>query len=93
MSHLYEAKIPNMRNAGRNGGEFCTSRSLIKTIVKVVVPRIGLKIYDGACGSAGFLCEAFNYLKNSPLSLSKHTDICIFFNVQMEVFILEARRN
>lgn len=64
MSHLYEDKIKNMGNAGRNGGEYYTPRPLITTIVKVVAPKIGDKIYDGACGSAGFLCEAFNYLKN-----------------------------
>ena len=63
MSHLYEDKIKNMGNAGRNGGEYYTPRPLIKTIVKVVAPEIGNKIYDGAVGSAGFLCEAFEYLK------------------------------
>jgi type I restriction enzyme M protein len=63
MSHLYEVKIKNMGNAGRNGGEYYTPRPLIKTIIKVVAPQIGEKIYDGAVGSAGFLCEAFDYLK------------------------------
>lgn len=61
-SHLYEDKIKNMGNAGRNGGEYYTPRPLITTIVKVVAPSIGDKIYDGAVGSAGFLCEAFDYL-------------------------------
>lgn len=65
MSHLYEDKIKNMGNAGRNGGEYYTPRPLIKTIVKVVAPKIGDKIYDAAVGSAGFLCEAFEYLKES----------------------------
>lgn len=65
MSHLYEEKIKNMGNAGRNGGEYYTPRPLIKTIVKVVKPKIGNKIYDGAVGSAGFLVEAFEYLKTS----------------------------
>ncbi len=65
MSHLYEAKIQNMGNAGRNGGEYYTPRPLIKTIVKVVAPKIGDKIYDGALGSAGFLCEGFEYLMHS----------------------------
>ena len=64
MSHLYEDKIKNMGNAGRNGGEYYTPRPLITTIVKVVSPKIGDKIYDGAVGSAGFLCEAFDYLKS-----------------------------
>lgn len=68
MSHLYEDKIKNMGNAGRNGGEYYTPRPLITTIVKVVSPKIGDKIYDGACGSAGFLCEAFAYLNKPGLS-------------------------
>jgi type I restriction enzyme M protein len=62
LSHLYEAKIKNMGNAGRNGGEYYTPRPLIRAMIKVTAPRIGERIYDGACGSAGFLCEAFEYL-------------------------------
>jgi len=65
MSHLYESKIKNMGNAGRNGGEYYTPRALIKTVIKVVNPKIGETIYDGAVGSAGFLVEAFEYLKKS----------------------------
>ena len=65
MSALYEDKIKNMGNAGRNGGEYYTPRPLIRAIVKVVAPRIGEKIYDPAVGSAGFLCEAYEYLKAS----------------------------
>jgi type I restriction enzyme M protein len=63
LSHLYEAKIKNMGNAGRNGGEYYTPRPLIRAMIRVVQPRIGETIYDGACGSAGFLCEAFEFLK------------------------------
>ncbi|MBI5285924.1 MAG: N-6 DNA methylase, partial [Chloroflexi bacterium] len=60
---LYEAKIRNMGNAGRNGGEYYTPRPLIRAIIQVVKPQIGQRIYDGAAGSAGFLCESFEYLK------------------------------
>jgi type I restriction enzyme M protein len=63
LSHLYEAKIRNMGNAGRNGGEYYTPRPLIRAMVQVVQPKIGERVYDGACGSAGFLCEAFDYMK------------------------------
>ncbi|MDO9317393.1 MAG: N-6 DNA methylase [Gammaproteobacteria bacterium] len=66
LSHLYEAKIKNMGNAGRNGGEYYTPRPLIRAMVQVTQPRIGQTIYDGACGSAGFLCEAFDYLTQQP---------------------------
>jgi type I restriction enzyme M protein len=65
LSHLYEAKIRNMGNAGRNGGEYYTPRPLIRAIVQVVKPTIGERIYDGAVGSAGFLCESYEYLKQS----------------------------
>ncbi|MBI5753469.1 MAG: N-6 DNA methylase [Hydrogenophilales bacterium] len=65
LSHLYEAKIKNMGNAGRNGGEYYTPRPLIRAMVQVVAPKIGERIYDGACGSAGFLCEAFDYLRST----------------------------
>lgn len=75
MSHLYEGKIQNMGNAGRNGGEYYTPRPLIKTIVKVVAPVIGQRIYDGAVGSAGFLCEAFEYLRNSKNLTTKDAEI------------------
>ena len=72
LSHLYEAKIKNMGNAGRNGGEYYTPRPLIRAMIKVLAPTIGETIYDGACGSAGFLCEAFEYL--SPQA-SKAADL------------------
>jgi type I restriction enzyme M protein len=71
MSHLYEAKIQNMGNAGRNGGEYYTVRPLIKAIVKVVNPQIGETVYDGAGGSMGFLCEAFLYMLQSKGGLEK----------------------
>lgn len=70
LSHLYEAKIAKMGNAGRNGGEYYTPRPLIATIVKIVDPKIGETIYDGACGSAGFLVEAYNYLTQNKTKLS-----------------------
>ena len=65
LSHLYEAKIKNMGNAGRNGGEYYTPRPLIRAIITVVQPQIGETIYDGALGSAGFHCESFEYLKQT----------------------------
>ncbi len=75
MSHLYEDKIKNMGNAGRNGGEYYTPRPLIKAIIQVVAPKIGQTIYDGAAGSAGFLCESFAYLSNSKQLTTKEVEI------------------
>lgn len=70
MTVLYESKIQRMGNAGRNGGEYYTPRPLIRACVKVVNPRIGETVLDPACGSAGFLCEAFNYMQEQISSTS-----------------------
>jgi type I restriction enzyme M protein len=48
-------------------------------MIQVVKPKIGDRIYDGACGSAGFLCESYDYLRQGKLTtkeletLQKHT--------------------
>jgi type I restriction enzyme M protein len=70
LSHLYEAKIKNMGNAGRNGGEYYTPRPLIRAMIQVVGPKIGEKVYDGAAGSAGFLCEAHEHMRREELTTS-----------------------
>jgi type I restriction enzyme M protein len=68
LSMLYEEKIKRMGNAGRNGGEYYTPRPLIRAIVQVVSPQIGETVYDPAVGSAGFLCEAFEYMRKGGAS-------------------------
>lgn len=70
LSHLYESKIKNMGNAGRNGGQYYTPRPLIRAMIAIIQPKIGERIYDGACGSGGFLCEAFEYLTKDRSKLS-----------------------
>jgi type I restriction enzyme M protein len=64
LSSLYEDRIKRMGNAGRNGGEYYTPRPLIRAIVKVLDPKVGEKVLDPAVGSAGFLCEAYEYMRN-----------------------------
>ena len=68
LSALYEEKIKRMGNAGRNGGEYYTPRPLIRAMVKVTNPRIGERVGDPACGSAGFLCEAYDHLRSADLT-------------------------
>jgi type I restriction enzyme M protein len=72
LSQLYETRIRRMGNAGRNGGEYYTPRPLIRAMIKVTAPKIGQTIYDGAVGSAGFLCEAYDYLRSGNLSASDY---------------------
>lgn len=68
LSNLYETRIKNMGNAGRTGGQYYTPRPLIRAMIKVVDPKIGETIYDPACGSGGFLCEAFEHLRSQARS-------------------------
>jgi type I restriction enzyme M protein len=70
LSHLYETKIKNMGNAGRNGGQYYTPRPLIRAMIAVLRPKIGERVYDGAVGSAGFLCEAFEFMSRDRENLS-----------------------
>lgn len=72
LSDLYESRIKNMGNAGRTGGQYYTPRPLIRAMIKVVDPQIGETIYDGAVGSAGFLCEAFDHLRPKAKSGSDY---------------------
>jgi type I restriction enzyme M protein len=63
---IYEEKIKRMGNAGRNGGEYYTPRPLIRAMVRVIDPKVGETVYDGACGSAGFHCESYEYMRAKP---------------------------
>ena len=95
LSHLYEAKIKNMGNAGRNGGEYYTPRPLIRAIISVVNPQLGETIYDGAAGSAGFLCEAYDYLRShhshsSPNSQLSTKDLEI---LQTKTFFAKEKKS
>ncbi len=88
LSILYEDKIKNMGNAGRNGGEYYTPRPLIKSIVKVINPQIGETVYDGAVGSAGFLCEAFDWM-----SKSKELNAAEFQQLQNSTFYGKEKKS
>ena len=93
MSHLYEAKIQNMGNAGRNGGEYYTPRTLIRTIVKVLAPQVGQTVYDGAAGSCGFLVEAFDYLSNSANSGKKSLSVKDAETLQKRTFYAKEKKS
>ena len=48
-------------------GEYFTPRHIVKTMVRLVNPQIGEKVYDPFCGSGGFLIESFRHIyKNMP---------------------------
>nr|YP_010338071.1 hypothetical protein MW556_pgp151 [Erythrolobus coxiae]UNJ17656.1 hypothetical protein [Erythrolobus coxiae] len=46
-------------------GQYFTPRHLIETLVYILSPKLGEKIYDPFCGTGGFLISTFKYLSNN----------------------------
>jgi type I restriction enzyme M protein len=63
LAHLYESMLKEMRDAAGDSGEFYTPRPVVKLIVDRVKPRLSQTVLDPACGTGGFLVEAYEYLK------------------------------
>ncbi len=62
LGHLYESMLREMRDAAGDSGEFYTPRSVVKFMVEAINPQLGETVLDPACGTGGFLAEAFNHL-------------------------------
>jgi len=60
---LYESMLREMRDAAGDSGEFYTPRPLVRLMVEVTDPRLGETVLDPACGTGGFLVEAFRHLE------------------------------
>lgn len=75
LSLIYEKLLKDMGSDGGNAGEFYTPRPLIKTIVDVVNPTIGERIYDPAVGSCGFLIEAYNHIRYKDISTNTQREL------------------
>ncbi len=59
---LYESLLREMRDAAGDSGEFYTPRPVVRFMVKVTDPQLGEVVLDPACGTGGFLVEAYNHL-------------------------------
>ncbi|MBN8715967.1 MAG: N-6 DNA methylase [Xanthomonadales bacterium] len=62
LSHLYESMLREMRDAAGDAGEFYTPRPVVRFMVQVTNPRLGETVLDPACGTGGFLVEAYDHL-------------------------------
>ncbi|CAH2900323.1 MAG: Type I restriction-modification system, DNA-methyltransferase subunit M (EC [uncultured Paraburkholderia sp.] len=63
LSHLYESMLREMRDAAGDSGEFYTPRPVVRFMVQVTDPRLGEAVLDPACGTGGFLVEAYEHLR------------------------------
>ena len=61
---IYEYLLSKLATAGVNG-QFRTPRHIIKMIVELMQPKADDVICDPACGTAGFLVEASDYLRKN----------------------------
>jgi type I restriction enzyme M protein len=62
MAHLYESMLREVRDAAGDSGEFYTPRPVIRFVVQQVDPRLGETVLDPACGTGGFLVEAYEHV-------------------------------
>lgn len=63
LSRLYETMLKEMRDAAGDAGEFYTPRAVVRFMVEVIHPRLDETVLDPACGTGGFLVEAFMHLE------------------------------
>jgi type I restriction enzyme M protein len=62
ISQGFEGLLPRMGDKKNDGGQFFTPREIIRVIVKAVNPKLDKTVYDPACGTGGFLIEAFKHM-------------------------------
>lgn len=68
---VYEYLLSEIAQAGKNG-QFRTPRHIIKLMAELVQPQLGHRIADPACGTAGFLLGAYQYVV-TQMSIKKGT--------------------
>src|SRR5207237_8659841 len=69
---LYEYMLSKIATAGQNG-QFRTPRHIIRLMVEMTAPHPNDVICDPACGTAGFLVAAGEYLPERPPNHLHHT--------------------
>lgn len=63
LGHLYESMLKEMRDAAGQNGEFYTPRAVVRFMVEVLNPCLGETVLDPACGTGGFLVEAYSHME------------------------------
>lgn len=71
LGRLYETLLREMRDAAGDSGEFYTPRPVVRFMVEVIDPQLGETVLDPACGTGGFLSEAFQHLEKQADTVEK----------------------
>jgi type I restriction enzyme M protein len=64
LSQVYEGLLLKMGEKANDGGQFFNPREIIRAMVKAVDPQPGETVYDPACGTGGFLAQAYEYVRD-----------------------------
>jgi len=72
VSQVYEELLRRLGSENRLAGEFYTPRPVIRFIVEVVDPKIGETVYDPACGTCGFLAQAYLHMRKYERTIEDH---------------------
>jgi type I restriction enzyme M protein len=63
LSQVYEGLLLRLGEKANDGGQFFTPREVIRVMVRVIDPKPGDTVYDPACGTGGFLAQAFEHVR------------------------------
>lgn len=72
VSQVYEELLRRLGSENRMAGEFYTPRPVVRFMVELVDPKIGETVYDPACGSCGFLAQAYLHMKKGEKTIEDH---------------------
>jgi len=73
VSQVYEELLQRLGSENRLAGEFYTPRPVVRFMVEVVDPKIGETVYDPACGSCGFLAQAYLHMRQDEKTIQDGT--------------------
>lgn len=65
LSQVYEGLLLRMSDKASDGGQFFTPREVVRLMIEVVAPEIGMTVYDPCCGTGGFLAQCYEYIQSS----------------------------
>lgn len=71
---IYEGILKDLQSAGKSG-EFYTPRAITNFITEMISPKLGEKILDPSCGTAGYLTSAIEHLKRQANSVEERQGI------------------
>jgi type I restriction enzyme M protein len=73
LSQVYEGLLLKMGEKANDGGQFFTPREIIRAMVRVVNPKVGETVYDPACGTGGFLAQAYEQMSKDANTLERES--------------------